>query len=337
MPPQALTLEDMRQRMLTRRNVDLSLNRIDLERAAEDRPPTASQPTLFVGRSLVMTNSPSHPSQGGPVDAADPHKLFQMLRKKKRATQATPVSATAAVSPEAGLSSPSAAVRHSPDRSEPHPMLEELATDAVPTPPPAPPTDVPPRPQAAHRPTAFANSASDGVRHAFSAGPPASKRGSRPRDNGTASGGESPVMNGAPNGRPATRQKLPSQSLDLFPASRPARATAAAAAAEQQDPFPKPQLRRATAPRDGQSTTNVNFNCLFVSGEGDLDGTHEEFPSPKTTVDIPLIETEWFSANDMWEALPGSSDDAGATDAGDDSKTLYELLVAQKGRRSAKR
>eukprot|EP00672_Neobodo_designis_P025539 CAMPEP_0174837440 /NCGR_PEP_ID=MMETSP1114-20130205/6744_1 /TAXON_ID=312471 /ORGANISM="Neobodo designis, Strain CCAP 1951/1" /LENGTH=139 /DNA_ID=CAMNT_0016071505 /DNA_START=132 /DNA_END=548 /DNA_ORIENTATION=+ len=112
---QPLSLEQMRERMLTRRNVDLRMNPADVQRPAE-RPPTsgAAQP-LFVGRSLVINNSPPHPNSTPSDDAADPHKLFQMLRRKKRAAAPDRASGTPTAVP---------VPRHSPDRAQPHPGVE---------------------------------------------------------------------------------------------------------------------------------------------------------------------------------------------------------------------
>ena len=361
---QPLSLEQMRERMLTRRNVDLRMNPADVQRPAE-RPPTSgtAQP-LFVGRSLVISNSPPHPSSNAD-DAADPHKLFQMLRRKKRAA-----------APAAQPAGPSvvAATRHSPDRSQPHPSVDGPAeppltsTHAAASVPPPPPSDVPPRPQGAGRPLGA-------MRQAFSAGaahpPPASQQGPRPARE-ISSATPIPSSNSAPDGRPVTRQKLPTQALDLFPSSSPGTDKPGKAASEkgkggevsEADPFPKPApaagQRKGSASRQMPSANaadpvanggkRIDFSCLFVSGEGDL-GMPDEFPSsPKAKVDIPLIETEWFNPQSTWEALPGGAEEApvpagkgGArsnegsfeVDAADSSQSLYDLLVATKGRRSA--
>jgi hypothetical protein len=324
-PHAQLTLEEMRQRMLNRRNVDLQgllLNQHDIEQAADDQPPTSHQP-LFVGRSLVISNSPPHPSSSS-TDAADPHKLFQMLRRKKR--NAGPA--------ERPLLTPTAVPRQSPDRSEPHPAIEPDTADITPIPPSMVQAQVAPRPQGAHRPPV----AEVQPRYAYSAGPLSAKRGPS-RDVNSAG----PHSHATPDGRPATRQKLPSQSLDLFPNGVHGKSRSPTG---EGDPFPKPAARKSSGrslterkPAVAITSANVNFNCLFVSGDNDLDGGHDDFPPvPNTQADIPLIETEWFSATNTWEELPGTND-GGASDGEieDSSQTLYELLVAYKGRRSAKR
>jgi hypothetical protein len=334
-----LTLEEMRHRMLNRQALDIQqLNRADLEAASgPDRPPTGNKP-LFVGRSLVLSNSPPHPSSTA-HDASDPHKLFQMLRRKKKSTTV----ATAAQ--DRAPITPTSVVRHSPDRSEPHPAMEPDSpqADIRPVPPSA---EVPPRPLAAHRPMVAPY-----ARYSFSAGgnAPPTKRGPTPRESTSAHA----PPHAAPDGRPATRQKLPTQSLDLFPESdkKPAGPVPAGAQSLGDDPFPKPAGRRSAGRNRNQSSnggsnggssdakkaSDVNFNCLFVTNETELGGS-DEFPAPRTNASIPLIETDWFSEKDTWEAIPADNDETSTADlAEDSSQTLYELLVAQKGRRSAKR
>lgn len=306
--PPALSLEEMRKRMLFRRgHNDLQMNAA----ALEQQPDQPNQP-LFVGRSLVIANSPPHPSSTNTT--ADPHKLFQLLRRKKR----TPVPGE--VKPLA-----------------PKPLAADVAPDRREDDVTERPVIVPDEFNVAQRPTGPQRAPSETVlrphARAFSAGTPStSKRVQREVQSAQAT---------ASDGRPCTRQKLPTQSLDLFPKSAPPK--------EAGDPFPRPAARKATstsppkaaAKQGGKTKPTVDFNCLFVSGDDDFEGRNEEFPSPKVQVDIPLIETDWFQEGASWEAIPVPDTDVQDASQSlelesDTSASLYELLVAQKSKRSVK-
>lgn len=271
---------------------------------------------IFEGRVLQLhpENAVSNPSSL-PDEASDPHRLFQLLRRRKKTPHAmsvpTPLSAQPATAP-APPCPPEAPVVCSSARG--------LSQDATAT-----------------------RESPSAVRPVFSARPfsPAD----RPP---TQSGRE--VHSAQPNGRPFTRQKHPKKSLDLFPSSMAPLPT---------DPFPKPQvmrkssgLKQSASPAGSAQPTRstagaasrgaVNFNCLFFKSEDELDGNVEPFPQHRPA-NIPLIETDWFSAT-TWEQLP-TSDGAPQhhdEDLGPDTEeqigtaqyaeSLYELLVASKRR-----
>jgi hypothetical protein len=237
---------------------------------------------LFPGRPVALTLIDS-----GLACTADddPHRLFQLLRRRKRAPLPGP-SKAASTSPEQGV------------KNEEAPQSPVL---------PNPPNEATPR-QAAPRPANSARPVSP------------TKRPPTVRDAHSAN-------LSANNGRPCTRQKLPKHALDLFPGM---------SAPPPTDPFPiRPRRSSVPVPKT-EAAASVNFGCLFVKGN-DLD-SDEEFPAPKAQVEIPLIETDWFTT-DTWEAVPpvmsrSSPQSSKTASTHDDEMTqsllLYELLVAQK-------
>ena len=255
--------------------------------------PELTRAAMFEGRSVVVQpEPPSNPAAA--ESSADPHRLFQLLKKKKRVPHNI-ASATA----HAGL------------------QLQMQFVRAVPT------------------------EGTNSARPMYSARPysPVDRPSTiYSRDVHSASCTTN-------NGRPATRQKHPKQSLDLFPAR----------VAKEENPFPLPaQTRRSSKELTAQAVkpalqnpkqppNNVNFNCLFFNSDDDLDA-NEEFPAPKAQAHIPLIETDWFTS-EAWVQLPtddgapqlhdeelGPDDGSGSLYA----ESLYELLVAQKKTKPAR-
>ncbi len=264
-------LEEMRRNMLFRRNSEVKMS-------AEN-----ARLALFEGRSVVL-----HPEQlSNPASAetsADPHRLFQLLKKKKR-------------------------VPHNIGSASALQLNMNLVRPA---------------------PTEGTNSAR----------PMNSARPFSPVDRpSTIFSRTVHSANSSTNGRPATRQKHPKQSLDLFPSR----------VLKEENPFPLPaQTRRNSKEQAVQAplrqvvkqppqNNNVNFNCLFFNSDDELDA-NEEFPAPKAQAHIPLIETDWFTS-DAWVQLPTGDgaaqvvdDELGPEDGSDSqyAESLYELLVAQK-------
>ena len=284
---------------------------------------------LFSGRSLPtgVIDSPT----GVASNDDDPHRLFQLLRRRKKP------SSVAATSGGGGGAGSSLTTFHSHTPQAP-PLV---ANHSLATPSPQPPVDAAP-------PTLESPSSGKPPpgRAAHSARPFSATR-NRASGGGTHREANMSIC----DGRPCTRQKLPKHALDLFPDAPGThhQPSASGVASGMKDPFPQ-RPRRQSAPsirglaphhhHQHGSRDRVDFGCLFVKGN-DLDGFHEEFPVPKAQVNIPLIETDWFTT-DSWEAVPpteamrsasstsGQRGDLGAEEELAQSLLLYELLVAQK-------
>ncbi|CUF07680.1 Hypothetical protein, putative [Bodo saltans] len=300
-------LDAQRRTMLLRRGSSQSLDADTMRNA------------IFEGRPLPMhVETPANPNAVNSSEATDPQRLFQLLRRKKKAPHAMCVS------------TPLQPMRHTPVASQPQP----------PPPAPEPPTGCSSARGTSETVTSLV------TRPAFSARPfsPAD----RPP---TVSSREvHSAQPGGINGRPFTRQKHPKKSLDLFASPKDA--------ADLQDPFPKPQIPRRSSggklstlsvPVRAEAPSNsngrpVNFNCLFLKSEDEFDGTNEVFPPQqhKSQANIPLIETDWFTST-AWEQLPTSDGvpqqhdedlgPEGEENAGNVyAESLYELLVASKRR-----
>lgn len=305
-------LDEQRRSMLLRRGSSQSLDGDSLRNA------------VFEGRPVSMqVEAPANPNAVVSGEPTDPHRLFQLLRRKKKAPHAMCVSTPL------------------------QPMRHVVQPQAQPVPPPPPPL----QPQESSAVCSSARGASETVFSTAAVRPAFSARPFSPADRPpTVSREVHSAQPGGLNGRPFTRQKHPKKSLDLFPSNKDA--------VEQLDPFPKPQIprkisggklslsipqARSEAP-GGNGSRPVNFNCLFLKSEDEFDGSNEVFPPQqhKTQANIPLIETDWFTST-AWEELPTSDgvpqqhdDDLGPE--GDEitgtvyAESLYELLVASKRR-----
>jgi hypothetical protein len=269
---QSTNLDDLRRSMLFGRN------------SATKRNADDARVAMFEGRSVALQST----SVESPAaeSSTDPHRLFQLLKKKKRMPH--------------NLANPASSLQLNLQHVRPVPS-DQLVSSARPMNSARPYSPV-------DRPTTIFN------RTIHSA------------------------SSSSANGRPATRQKHPKQSLDLFPSK---------ALKDEENPFPQrfptrrsskdqaPQAVQKPSPKQGNN--GVNFNCLFFTPDDDLD-TNEEFPAPKAQAHIPLIETDWFTT-EAWEQLPTGDgaaqvldDDFGLEDGSDSqyAESLYELLVAQK-------
>jgi hypothetical protein len=374
--PPSLSLEEMRKRMLFRQRNDLIL--------AESQ--TSDQSSVLVGRSIYGGNSPPNP-RGEAAEETDPHRLFQLLRRKKRnqhpsLSQLPCRSNTTPVKKGSDMKSPSKA-----DKS-PSPLVVPSQSPPVPTPGTSrsphdkasvsPAHSVSPQPMSARdvsplqpldapieRPSARRSSGAAAAPAGTGEAVPAVQKMKKPvavrqRQANSARPASPPerkltvrdVRSAHPtgathDGRPCTRQKRPCESLDLFTEN-----TQRAANVRTANPFPKQPLARTRSMSDVVRRTSLSeatpaaptaapaadFRCLFVSGDDDFDGQHEEFPSPKAQVDIPLIETDWFSA-EGWEQVPAEGGHDVDLDDDDDAtaktQALYEMLVAQKHHRKS--
>jgi hypothetical protein len=300
-----LRLDAQRRTMLLRRGSSQSVDADTMRNA------------IFEGRPLPMqVETPANPNAVNASEATDPQRLFQLLRRKKKAPHVMCVS------------TPLQPMRHI---SQPQPP-----------PPPAEPSTG----SSSARGASDAISASTVVRPAFSARPfsPAD----RPP---TVSSREvHSAQPGGINGRPFTRQKHPKKSLDLFPSAKD---TADSLDPFPRPQIPRRssggKLSTLSVPVRAEvpgSTGGrpVNFNCLFLKSEDEFDGTNEVFPPQqhKSQANIPLIETDWFTST-AWEQLPTSDGvpqqhdedlgPEGEENAGNVyAESLYELLVASKRR-----
>lgn len=366
-------LEEMRRKMLFRRDRTLD-GEVAPTKEQQQHDAESMRSALFEGRAVTVQRL-EQPLVSNPAitdDATDPHKLFQLLRRKKRA-----------------------APHHLHNGNSP---LKASVPKAQLPPPPQPPPPPPPplatcgvdatsssssgggggdRVAAAVSGVRLASSGVSGVwwgppsgerehtqsRHVNSARPAAAKRPtSSLRDRSDVHSASSATTY---DGRPVTRQKHPKMALDLFPTPT-AKATAGHPPPAERFP-PKPGARRTSTglalhvpSANAKSTTKadrlspqqqqhdddapnarVDFSCLFFHSDDDLDA-HEEFPAARAQVEIPLIETDWFMS-DNFERLPTTDgvdqlrDDEldGPADSPRYAESLYEMLVAQKRPRKA--
>ena len=321
---------------------------IPKEQLADDAE--AMRTALFQGRSLpISVVAP----QAEPEIQTDPHKLFQMLRKKKRASASGNGTGNSNSAPSGEKNyvpypaphspqPPGAASGHSPQR--PHELVS----------PPRPQGGIPSRRPAIGRKVNSANP---------------EERSARNRE----------VMSAGANGRPCTRQKHPKKALDLFEERTeapeehfPTKRRASAPNGLNPSTLSKvisvanggpgtvvtvPSPNKAvgaitpknaddagkatpggTAPVQSPEKADVNFSCLFVTDEDELGGGDDDaFPvAPKAHVNIPLIETDWFTT-DSWEPLPTSDGhEVMECDKEDYAESLYTLLSKTRSQRQLK-
>lgn len=312
--------EERRKRMLFRSS-------------AKATPPESLRLALFGDRTVpvsIQTRLPPNPAFV-PKDETDPHKLFQLLRRKKQRNP-NAMWQRADKQPVAPPPPPT-----SPPVQPVMAELNEVLRSVEPTASragPAPPT-ASAAPNDEHSDVPIKK---DWTRIASSARPTTRQRPITREVHSAHTALES-----ANDGRPCTRQKHPKKALDLFadcPAepelfpSKPSRRSSTVASTTTAN-SKQPGEKGPMSPQE--PCTRVDFKCLFFK-EGDALEDSDEFPVPRAQVSIPLIETDWFTS-DTWEELPVANTAEPAKEGSDTfmdeegcnyAESLFEMLVAQK-------